>query len=54
MGENIKGRLIYTEWRERWMRDGGGDGGEKEGLKEGGELCCISSDTEVNKFSIAG
>ena len=56
MRENIRGRLIYTEWRERWMvaKEEGGAGGKKEGLKEGGELCCISSDAEVNGFNIAG
>lgn len=30
------------------------DGEEKEGLEEGGEPCCISSDAEVTKFNIAG
>lgn len=29
-------------------------GEKEEGLKDGGELCCISSDAEVNEFNIAG
>lgn len=57
MRENIKERLIYTEWtvrKERWMETGGAGVEEKEGLKEGGELCCISSDAEVTEFNVAG
>ena len=41
---------------ERW-RDGGGGGGgaeEREGLKEGGEPCCISSAAGATEFTIAG
>lgn len=48
MRENIKERVIHTEWKERWMERQRGDRGEKEGLKEEGKLCCISSDAEVN------